>query len=121
MKCDFPLSNGITLQIASAVDGNSAYPTGRLQKGLVLVCDGQDLSEEAVGFGVPILKRGLQTIFPGEVELYPEKSSLPRKVSARYKLNLEEKIAKTGSGTINNRLVYASKNSMAAVIRQLPF
>jgi len=120
MKCDFLLFNGISLQIASAANGDSAYPTGRLQKGLVLVCEGQDLSEEAVGFGVPILKRGLQTIFPGEVELYPDKSGSPGKFTARYKLNLEEKIGRKDTGTINSRLVYATKNGLAALIRHQP-
>ena len=121
MNLKFALSDRIELQITSENNRGLTYPSTRIQKGLVLLYDGQALCEEGVGFGVPILKRGLQTIFPGEVELFPQESSLPRKVSARYKLNLEEKITKTGSGTINNRLVYASKNSMAAVIRQLPF
>ena len=121
MKIDLPLTGGFALQIASGTNRSASYPTARIQKGLVLYYDGQDLSEEAVGFGVPILKRGLQTIFPGEVELYPHEGSLPRQVSARYKLNLEEKITRTGNGTIKNRLVYASKNSLAAVIRRLPF
>lgn len=121
MKIDLPLTGGFALQIASGTNPGASYPTGRIQKGLVLLYDGQDLSEEAVGFGVPILKRGLQTIFPGEVELYPHEGSAHRRVSARYKLNLEEKITRSGSGTINNRLVYASKNSLAAIIRRLPF
>jgi len=110
MKIDLPLTDGIALQIASGLNGGTAYPSARIQKGLVLFCDGQDLSEEAVGFGVPILKRGLQSIFPGEVELYLPETSSPGKFKARYKLNLEEKIARSGDGTINNRLVYASKN-----------
>jgi len=121
MKIDLPLTGGIALQIASGTNQGASYPTGRIQKGLVLYYAGQDLSEEAVGFGVPILKRGLQTIFPGQVELDLREGSSPRQVSARYKLNLEEKISKTGNGTINNRLVYAGKNSLAAVIRRLPF
>ncbi len=120
MKLDFTLSDGISLRIAAGAIGNSSYPTGRLQKGLVLVCDGEDLSEEAVGFGVPILKRGLQTIFPGEVELYSDEGGAPGTFAARYKLNLEEKISRTGSGTINSRLVYAGKNRLAALIRHLP-
>jgi len=121
MKIDLPLSAGLDLQIASGIDTGSTYPTARLQKGLVLLHDGQDLSEEAVGFGVPILKRGLQTIFPGEVDLYLHGGSAHTRVSARYKLSLEERIARNGNGSVNNRLVYASKNSMAAVIRQIPF
>jgi hypothetical protein len=120
MKIDLNLTDGVALQITSGANGETTYPTARIQKGLVLMCEGQDLSEEAVGFGVPILKRGLQTIFPGEVELYLHKGNSPSKFTARYKLNLEEKIARSGSGTINNRLVYGSKNILAALIRQLP-
>jgi hypothetical protein len=121
MKIDFSLTDGIELQIASGTNRGISYPTARIQKGLVLLSEGQDLSEEAVGFGVPILKRGLQTIFPGEVELYPHEGDSPLRVSARYKLNLEEKISRSGSGTINNRLVYASKNIFSALIRRYPF
>ena len=120
MKIDLSLADGISLQIASGTNRDASYPTGKMQKGLVLFCDGQDLSEEAVGFGVPILKRGLQTVFPGEVELYPDAGNSPNKFTARYKLNLEEKIARPGSGSINNRLVYASKNMLAGMIRGLP-
>ena len=120
MKIDFPLSNGITLQITSGTNRGTSYPAGRIQKGMVLWYKGQDLSEEAVGFGVPILTRGLQSIFPGEVELYPHEGSSPIKFTARYKLNLEEKIARSGSGTIHNHLFYATKNMLAGLIRRLP-
>jgi len=121
MKIDLPLDAGLGLQIASGIDRGSPYPTARLQKGFVLLHDGKDLSEEAVGFGVPILKRGLQTIFPGEVDLYLHGGSAQTKVSARYHLSLEERIERNGSGSVNSPLVYASKNSLAAVIRQIPF
>jgi len=121
MKIDLPLTDGFGLQITSGTNRGTSYPTGKIQKGLLLYYDGLDLSEEAVGFGVPILKRGIQTIFPGEVELYPHEGSSTHQLTARYKLNLEEKIARTGNGTINNQFLYASKNSLAAVIRRLPF
>lgn len=121
MKINLPLDAGLGLQIASGIDRGSPYPTARLQKGFVLLQDGKDLSEEAVGFGVPILKRGLQTIFPGEVDLYLHGGSDQTKVSARYNLCLEERIERNGSGSVSNPLVYASKNSLAAVIRQIPF
>ena len=121
MKIDLPLDAGLELQIASGIDRGSPYPTARLQKGFVLLHEGKDLSEEAVGFGVPILKRGLQTIFPGEVDLYLHGGSTQTKVSARYHLSLEERIERNGSGSVNSPLVYASKNSLAAVIRQIPF
>lgn len=120
MKIDLPLNNGIVLQIASGSIGNTSYPTAKIKKGLMLLCDGQDLSEEAVGFGVPILKHGLQSIFPGEVELFTQDNNSMGKLTARYKLNLEEKIARTSTGTINNKFIYASKNVLAALIRHLP-
>jgi len=44
---------------------NENYPSCRIQKGLILVHDNKDLSEEGVGFGVPVLKFGQKTIFPG--------------------------------------------------------
>lgn len=121
MKIDLSLSDGIGLQISSGPILANGYPTARIQKGWLLFCDGHDLSEEAVGFGVPILKRGLQTIFPGEVRLSADESSLPFKIFARYSLNLEEKISKSGSRTIDNRLMYTSKNLLAGMIRGLPF
>jgi hypothetical protein len=121
MKINLPLTDGMAVQIASGADRGASYPTARIQKGLVLYCESEDLSEEAVGFGVPILKRGLQAIFPGEVELYPHQGGSPDKFTARYKLNLEEKIARSGSGTINNSLLYTSKNLLAGLIRRLPF
>ncbi len=120
MKIDLALSHGISLQITSGTNHDSPYPTGKMQKGLVLFCDGDDLSEEAVGFGVPILKRGLQTVFPGEVELIPAADDPATRLTARFKLNLEEKIARPGSGNVTNRLVYASKNTLAGMIRGMP-
>ena len=121
MNLDFSLAPGFSLQIASRIDRSSSYPTARIQKGLVLLYDDQDLSEEAVGFGVPVAKRGLQTIFPGEVDLYLHGGRPHTRFSARYKLNLEERITRKGNGSIRNRLVYSGKNSLAAIIRKIPF
>src|SRR4030066_1680581 len=102
MNLKFALSDRIELQITSENNRGLTFPSTRIQKGLVLLYDGQALCEEGVGFGVPILKRGLQTIFPGEVELFPDKSGSPGKFTARYKLNLEEKIGRKDTGTINS-------------------
>lgn len=120
MKLDFSLAPDIGLQITSGINLSSPYPTARIQKGLVLIYQGLDLSEEAVGFGVPVIKRGLQTIFPGEVDLYLHGGSLHTRVSARYKLNLEERVASNGNHSLKNRFIYSSKNSLAAMIRHFP-
>ena len=73
MELSAPLFGDLSLMItdrapsAGARDGR--YPAARLQRGLLLVCPGRDLAEEGVGFGVPVLKRGAQTVFPGAMEL----------------------------------------------------
>lgn len=121
MSFDFQLNNGISLHIAGGTSRKSTYPTARIQKGLLLLFENQDLSEEAVGFGVPVVKRGLQAIFPGELEIFPHDQNPVKQITARYNMNLEERIRQVGSGIVNNRLVYSSKNIMAALIRNLPF
>jgi hypothetical protein len=120
MKINLPFNHGMGLRICSGGNGNTTYPTARIQKGLALFCDEQDLSEEAVGFGVPILKCGLQAIFPGEVDLFTDAGISTPRITARYKLNLEEKISKNNTGTIDKQWLYASKNMLAAVIRNWP-
>lgn len=120
MRIDLQMSSGITLKLASGLSSEPSYSTARIQKGLILIYEGQELCEEAVGFGVPVLKRGLQTIFPGEVELFPLVDGYIDKIRARFKMDLEERIRKAGTGTIRNPIVYRTKNIFAALIRRLP-
>ncbi len=120
MIIDLPIAPGASLQISDGSAVPSPYPTSRIQKGLRLIYDNQDLSEEAVGFGVPIVKCGLQAVFPGEVDLYLHGGCANTKISARYKLNLQERLAQNGNGSIKNSLMYRGKNSLAAIIRQIP-
>ncbi len=120
MEISFTLPEGITLQMAAGANHNNHFPTARIQKGLLLYCDGQDLSEEAVGFGVPVIKRGLQTIFPGQVELVLDPASPTSRFTARYQLFLEERITKPGSEMRINRWVYSTKNILAEMIRRFP-
>ena len=57
------------LQIGDEPGDARDYPTARLQKGMLLLDAGESLAEEGVGFGVPVLKRGARTVFPGRREL----------------------------------------------------
>ncbi len=120
MKIELPLTGGFGLQLSSRSEWVSRYPTASLQKGLVLFYREKNLAEEAVGLGVPIVKRGLQTIFPSEADLYLHGGGIETKVSARYTLNLEERIARNGNTAIKNRFAYTVKNSLAAAIRKIP-
>ena len=79
-----------------------------------------ELDEEGVGFGVPLLKRGLTTIFPGSVELNLRHEGSTYIILATFKLNLVEKISAGKNELVENRWLYGVKNLLAATIRRLP-
>ena len=120
MEIDIPIIQGLMLKIENNANSKGDFPTSRLQKGLLLVYDGQELAEEAVGFGVPVLKRGLETIFAGSVELASFCRGSVRQVTAVFTMNLEERIARPGLGSMKNKSLYTIKNSLAALIRCSP-
>lgn len=120
MKLVVPLSGGLALAIVDRASGGQDYPTRRLQKGLLLLADGRELAEEGVGFGVPVLKRGIQTIFPGGLKLAQRRSGLVWEVTAAFEMNLVERLARPGSASLGSRSLYAAKDSLAALHRRFP-
>ena len=88
-----PLRGDLALRIADGGAGDGPYPTRRLQKGLLLLCAGRELAEEGVGFGVPVLKRGVQTIFPGGVELAWRQDGADWEVAAAFRMDLVERLS----------------------------
>lgn len=64
-----PLAERVSFHMvaASAARRADGYPTGALAHGPHLLLDGRDLTEEGVGFGVPVALRGLAAVFPGSV------------------------------------------------------
>ena len=121
MEISIPINNEIHLNIRDHVIREGRFPTSRLQKGFLLFHHGEDLSAEAVGFGVPVIKCGLHTIFPGGVELSAIRQDKGYQVDALYLLNLEEKTlgvkdGKTLSGFLNQGKLLAS-----AFIRHFPW
>ena len=161
MKVSVPLPGGLSLDIGEEPAGGpepagtepagtedqqgrrlpKAYPTRRLPKGLLLHDGGEPLAEEGVGFGVPILKRGVQTIFPGSVEVASRQDGPVWEVTAAYDMRLVERLAKPGGGgdaaggsaaggaaggsaaggeLVRSRLLYAAKDSLAALHRRFP-
>jgi hypothetical protein len=117
-----PLPDGLALRIAD--DAQSAdtagYPTRQLQKGFVVLDGGEDLAEEGVGFGVPILKRGVQTVFPGSLELGWHREGVLWEVTAAYGMNLVERLARQDGRRVRSRPLMAAKDSLAALHRRVP-
>jgi hypothetical protein len=115
-----PLANDLFLKASDGLIDRQKYATSSLPKGLVLVSNGTELIEEAVGFGFPVLMRGLQSLFPGQVELTVEHKESVWSVQAVFILDRIEKIQRLDAGSVENKLVYTTKNAFAYLIRQLP-
>jgi len=117
MELNIPVFGGVTLKVADHQSDQGSYATSSLPKGIRLISDDLELIEEAVGFGFPVLKRGLQTLFPGSVDLTFEHRGSSWCIQSVFHLNLVEKIHKPGVGSIENKWVYTMKNAFAAMIR----
>jgi hypothetical protein len=114
-----PLFDGFALTIGDVAGALGEYPTSALQKGLILSHGGLNLTEEAVGFGVPVLKRGLQTIFPSRVELASFQRKTVWEVTAIFTMNLEEKIAGPSFAQSEKHWLCALRNVLAALMRRV--
>ena len=124
MELTIPMASGVFVKFTTGSTGGKGYPTAGLQKGFLLVHDAQDLVEEGVGFGVPILKRGIQTIFPGSGNLISIQKDSTHKVTevvVIYRMNLEEKVVKPGFESVKSNILYTMKNILAVFIRRIPF
>jgi hypothetical protein len=85
------LKGGISLHIQEASLEPFDYPTNRIQKGLRLAYRNVDLSEEGVGFGMPVLKFGHEAIFPGSRHIAFEKNEKMTIIKMDFDLNLVER------------------------------
>ena len=120
MELSIPLPDGLSLKVTDRSGGSGSYPTRRLQKGLLLLDGREELAEEGVGLGVPILKRGVQTVFPGEMELAWTRTGPVWEVTAVFGMDLVERLTGPGGAGVQSRLLYAAKDSLAALHRRFP-
>lgn len=120
MELDLPFPQGISLKISDRRPQHNGFPTGSLQNGFILYDRGESLAEEAVGFGVPVLQSGLQTLFPGSVILHSRQYDGLWEIEASYSLNLVEKVSSRKEKSLESNLLYEVKNVLAAVIRRAP-
>jgi hypothetical protein len=114
------MGGGISLLIREPDKEKQKYPSCRIQNGLVLFYGKKDLSEEGIGFGVPILKFGMRTIFPGSgsIELKQDVDRINVKID--YDFNLAETIV-VKDRRIENRTLYKIKELLSWLHRNYPF
>ncbi len=118
MEIAFPHLPGICLKLAPIEENRVGFPTSQLQKGLVLIANGEELVEEGVGFGVPVLKLGLKTIFPGAIQLVDWNDG--QEITAVYHMNLEERLTRQNQSTLRSQLLYRVRDQLAEVYRRSP-
>jgi len=68
-KYTLPLSASLRLRIYSDTRPFT-WKTADLQKGLIFVCNGEEMVGEGTGFGVPVLKYLDDTYFSGSAHVY---------------------------------------------------
>ena len=114
------MDGGISLLVREPEREIENYPSCRIQKGLILVHDNKDLSEEGVGFGVPVLKFGQKTIFPGYGRITIRKDEDTTFVNIDYDLNLAEMTYVKGR-RIESGIFYKIAGYFSRLHRKYPF
>ena len=113
----FPVQDFQDTYLGTLTAGSGSYPASRIQKGLVLGLKDRDLSEEGVGFGVPVLKFGLESIFPGSWRMSAEKQDGFFLIKADFRMNLVARMAKK-SNIINNHIFCWARETFSKIHRE---
>ncbi len=114
------MTRDICLLIKNPEIERGDYPACRIQKGPVLVHENRDLSEEGVGFGVPVLKFGHETIFPGYSCVTTKKDGDTIVVKIDYDMNLVERLVVKSSKRLDNKAFYKIKEYFSWLHREYP-
>ncbi len=117
--CRIELGSKLSLRLAPARGNEKGFPSSRLQKGLILACAGEDLCQEGVGFGVPVLKKKLDPIFAGSMRILSRDEARSR-ISVEYEMNLVERLKHSGSRSPMTGFFNGLKEIAAAVHRRVP-
>jgi hypothetical protein len=92
------------------------YPTHRIRKGPAICCGEKKICEEGVGFGVPIMKIGYETIFPGHATTSITESKDIFVVTVHYYLNLVNRMM-IGRNRIKSQKFYQFKEYFSSIHR----
>jgi hypothetical protein len=80
--------------------------TGALQKGLVLLLDGDELNEEGMGFGVPVVKYEDKTFFPSSADVSVDQKEFDLVLTKVFTLDTVS-LKKFGSATYIDDTIYS--------------
>ena len=127
MRTVFDLGDGLALAVAEQPgDGEGPdpgavgpYPTSGLQKGLLLLEGGQELSSEGVGFGVPVLKRGPRAVFPGSAEIIVHPGA-PHAITMTYTMDRVERLGWRRHRLFLHRPLDEAREAFALLYRRAP-
>jgi hypothetical protein len=123
----FDLGSGLALAIAEQAaaevrpdpGADRPYPTSGLQKGLLLLDGGQELSSEGVGFGVPVLKRGPRAVFPGSAEISVH-AGTPQAITMTYTMDRVERLGGLRRRLFLHRPLDEAREAFALLYRRVP-
>ncbi|MCL7412040.1 MAG: hypothetical protein M8353_00270 [ANME-2 cluster archaeon] len=112
------IGESITLMMKMGRSGS--YPASNIQKGLVLVFRGTDLSEEGIGFGVPLIRCGWEAVFPGSACITLKREGDRTVVNTDYDLRLVERMIVKEKKRIESRTFYRITGYLSTLHRNCP-
>jgi hypothetical protein len=115
----YPIHNIEDAYLTTVEAGTGSFPASRIQKGLVLGLGNRDLSEEGVGFGLPVLKIGSQPLFPGSWRISTTKLNELFLIKADFEMNLRAEMARKGK-IINNGLICQARDAFSRIHQEHP-
>lgn len=118
VRVEIPGGMYLLVKYQSSYKGD--FPASRIQKGLILASAEKDLSEEGLGFGVPLLKSGYETIFPGDAHITSVRDGNITIVSAGYNMNLVERM-EVRKRRIKSKNFYRVKECISGLHREYPW
>ncbi|MBI2829862.1 MAG: hypothetical protein HYX81_01740 [Chloroflexi bacterium] len=113
------IDRNLSLHFFSGQTEPSDYSNNRIQKGLQLVCNEENLAEEGTGFGVPIIKLGHETIFPGSARVHLKEKNSSSTIMVTYDLNLVPRMTRKGT-IIKSEAFYKTKEWFSWLHRTHP-
>lgn len=115
------LRNGLLLLFRKPVLEPRKYPSCRVQKGLIIACNSRELVEEGTGLGLPLVRFGHETIFPGDASISTQQEGNRVITRVSYDLNLiVRRSLRWGKGTIDSPRFYRIDEFFSRLHRQYP-